>query len=70
MSTTRRFYFDDGVSRKRWQITSNGSTQTVKYGRLTGRLEGSSKKFKSSSDAESNSQKIIAEKRRKGYIEV
>ena len=66
----RRFFFDNGTSRKRWQVQVKGKTQHVAYGRLTGALRESKKTFKSPKEAADQTEKLIAKKRREGYIEV
>lgn len=70
MSILRRFYFDDGSSRKRWHVEVKGKSQHVAYGRLTGALRESKKSFKSPAEAEKETEKLIAKKKREGYIEV
>ncbi|WP_425396901.1 SMI1/KNR4 family protein [Aeoliella sp.] len=70
MSEFRRFFFDDGDSRKRWQVQVKGTSQVVKYGRLTGSLRETKKKFKSAAEAKENSAKLIAAKIRGGYTEI
>jgi predicted DNA-binding WGR domain protein len=70
MSNVRRFYFDDGSSRKRWHVEVKGKSQLVAYGRLTGTLRESTKSFKSPAEAATETEKLIAKKKREGYIEV
>ncbi|MDB5341497.1 MAG: / family protein [Planctomycetaceae bacterium] len=70
MSDTRRFYFDDGKSRKRWHVQVTGKSQIVHYGRLGGSLRESKKSFKSPAEATEQTDKLIAKKRREGYIEI
>lgn len=70
MSGIRRFFFDDGKSRKRWQVQAKGKTQIVKYGRLHGALKESKKTFKSPKEAVEQTDKLIARKKRDGYIEI
>ena len=66
----RRFYFDNGSSRKRWQVGVKGKSQIVAYGRLTGSLRESRKTFMSAAEAKETTEKLIARKKREGYIEV
>lgn len=68
--TVRRFYFDDGASRKRSQIEVKGKSQRVRYGRLTGTLRESKKSFKSPKEAAKERYKLTAKRKREGYIEV
>ncbi|MFO0940619.1 MAG: SMI1/KNR4 family protein [Pirellulales bacterium] len=70
MATTRRFFFDDGKSRKRWQITLSGKSVTTQFGRLTGELRESKKVAKSPAEAHKLLEQLVKEKRREGYIEV
>lgn len=68
--TTRRFYFDDGKSRKRWQITQSGKTVATQFGRLTGELRESKKTAKSPAEAQKVYDQLVKEKLREGYVEV
>ena len=70
MSDLRRFYFDDGSSRKRWQVQAKAKSQLVEYGRLSGSLRESKKTFKSPSEAAAQTEKLIAKKKREGYHEI
>lgn len=67
---TRRFYFDDGKSRKRWQITQTGKSIATQFGRLTGTLRESKKVTKSASEAQNLFDQLVMEKLREGYVEV
>jgi predicted DNA-binding WGR domain protein len=66
----RRFFFDDGSSRKRWAISTKGKVQLVHFGRLTGTLKESKKTFGSPAEAQHSAETLIAEKRRSGYVEI
>lgn len=68
--TTRRFYFDNGKSRKRWLITQSGKSVATQFGRLTGALRDSKKVAKSPVEAQKFFDQLVAEKLREGYIEV
>jgi len=70
MSELRRFFFDDGCSRKRWQVRLRGKSQIVQYGRLGGSLRESCKAFKTPTEASARTDKLIATKKRDGYIEI
>lgn len=70
MVTTRRFYFDDGKSRKRWLVTQSGKSITTQFGRLTGTLRESKKVAKSPAEAQKLFDQLITEKLRDGYVEV
>ncbi len=65
-----RLYFDDGRSRKRWQVRTKGKTQTVRYGRLTGQMRVSEKSFSSPATARQDTEQLIAKKCREGYTQV
>jgi len=70
MSNLKRFYFDDGSSRKRWQVEVKGRSQIVQYGRLGASLRELKKSFKTPAEAAEDTEKLIAKKKRGGYIEV
>ncbi|MCR9197670.1 MAG: ankyrin repeat domain-containing protein [Planctomycetaceae bacterium] len=70
MAEPRQFYFDDGKSRKRWQIATKGKSHTVKYGRLTGALRESKKTFESAAAARADAEKLTSKKLRDGYVEI
>lgn len=70
MADYKRFYFDDGKSRKRWHVQVKGKSQIVEYGRLGGSLRESKKSFKSPAEAKSQTEKLIAKKKREGYSEI
>ena len=66
----RQFYFDDGSSRKRWHVAVKGKSQIVHYGRLGASLRESKKAFGTPAEAREQTEKLIAKKRREGYIEI
>lgn len=70
MPDLKRFYFDDGASRKRWHVQVRGKTQIVEFGRLGGSLRESKKVFKSPAAAVEQTAKLIQEKKREGYVEI
>jgi predicted DNA-binding WGR domain protein len=70
MSDLRRFYFDDGKSRKRWHVEQQGKQQIVRFGRLGGSLQESQKSFPSPAEAKEQTEKLIAKKMREGYVEI
>ncbi len=70
MSDYRRFFFDDGSSRKRWHVRLKGKAQVVQYGRLGGSLRESKKSFETPAEAAEKTEKLIASKKRDGYIEI
>jgi len=66
----RRFEFTEGDSRKFWQIGRTGSDVTVSWGRIGTKGQLQIKQLGDEGRAERELQKLIAEKVRKGYIEV
>ncbi|MCA9068863.1 MAG: SMI1/KNR4 family protein, partial [Planctomycetaceae bacterium] len=70
MSNTTRFYFDDGSSRKRWHVRLNGKSQVVEFGRLGAALRESKRTFRTLDEARISTDKLIAAKKRAGYIEI
>jgi len=70
MPAQRRFFFDDGKSRKRWHVQQHGNEVIVHFGRLGGSLRESKTSFQSSTEAQEKIAQFIAAKRRAGYIEI
>ena len=70
MAELRRFFFDDGSSRKRWHIQQRGKQQLVHFGRLGGGLMVPATSFPSSAEARQSALKLIARKTREGYVEI
>jgi superfamily I DNA and/or RNA helicase/predicted DNA-binding WGR domain protein len=68
-SSTRRFEFIQGNSRKFWEITQDKDTITVHFGRLGTEGQTQTKAFASEQQAHREAQKLITEKTRKGYKE-
>lgn len=66
----RRFEFDDGKSRKFWEIAVDASTYTVRFGRLGTDGQTSTKVAASPERAVVEVDKLIASKVKKGYVEV
>lgn len=67
---TRRFEFAEGASSKFWEITEDGSTYTVRYGRIGTAGQTQTKAFGGEAEARAAAAKLIAEKTGKGYTEV
>lgn len=65
----RYFELVDGPFRKFWAITVRGSTQTVRYGRTGAAGRTQSKEFDSAAAARSSRDKLIRQKKSKGYRE-
>ncbi|OAI54635.1 hypothetical protein AYO47_09910, partial [Planctomyces sp. SCGC AG-212-M04] len=70
MGFLKRFYFDDGASRKRWHVRLTGKSQVVEYGRLGSPLRETKKAFASPGEALASTEKLVAAKKREGYIEI
>lgn len=66
----RRFFFDDGKHHKFWNIETKGKQFTTYYGRSGSQPSESTKKFQTANAAQTASEKIIAQKVKKGYHEV
>jgi predicted DNA-binding WGR domain protein len=66
----REFQFSEGSSNKFWAIEVNGKSQTVNYGRVGTNGQTQTKEFGSEAEAIKASDKLIAEKLKKGYREV
>lgn len=67
---TRRFELVEGGSSKFWEITQEGSSFTVRYGRVGTQGQTQKKDFPSEAQAQAAAAKLIAEKTGKGYTEV
>lgn len=66
----RRFEFVEGTSSKFWEITLDGSSFTVRYGRIGTDGQTQEKAFPSAEKAKSEHDKLVTEKTKKGYVEV
>ncbi len=66
----RRFELEDGTSSKFWEIAVAESAHTVRYGRLGTAGQSKTKDFPSAAAAERDAEKLVAEKVKKGYVEV
>jgi predicted DNA-binding WGR domain protein len=67
---TRRFEFVEGKSNKFWEIALNGEEHTVRFGRIGSNGQSQTKRFVSTTAAQADAERLIAEKKRKGYREV
>ncbi len=65
----RRFEFAEGKSSKFWEISVDGSTVTVRFGRIGSNGMTQLKTFADAQAAARHAQKLIAEKSEKGYVE-
>ena len=57
-------------SSKFWEATVEGSMLTVRFGKIGATGQTTVKEFGSSDEAEAQAAKLIAEKTKKGYVEV
>ena len=66
----QRFEFDDGKSKKFWEIALDGNTFTVRYGRIGTDGQSSTKVFPTEDKARAEAEKVLLSKTKKGYVEV
>lgn len=66
----RRFEFVEGSSSKFWEIGLEGSSFTVRWGRIGTTGQTQTKSFATNEAARAEHDKLVAEKLRKGYREV
>ena len=66
----RRFEFNEGSSNKFWQIELTGDSFTVTWGRVGTNGQTQTKSFDSATKAETEHDKLVKEKIKKGYAEV
>lgn len=66
----RRFELEAEGSKKFWQVSSEGATLTVSYGRIGTAGQTKVKVLASSEAAEKEAAKLVREKTAKGYLEV
>ena len=66
----QRFEFNDGKSNKFWEITVEGDSFTVRYGRMGTDGQTSTKTYADADKARTEADKLIAKKTKKGYKEV
>ena len=62
-----RLTFKEGSSDKFWEIQVDGNTHTVTFGRSGTDGQSKTKRFGSPADAAKDAEKLIAEKKKKGY---
>ncbi|MBW2737144.1 MAG: WGR domain-containing protein [Deltaproteobacteria bacterium] len=65
-----RLEFTSGSSSKFWEIVLSGTSHSVTYGRIGASGQSKTKDFHSVDDARSSAEKLIAQKKKKGYEEV
>lgn len=67
---SRRFEFIGGSSQKFWEISVAGNSFTVRFGRIGAGGQSQTKTFADEAKASREAEKLIAEKVKKGYVEV
>lgn len=65
----RYFEFQDDKSAKFWEVTTDGTTVTVRYGKIGTTGQSKSKEFPDADAAAKHMNKLVAEKTGKGYVE-
>lgn len=68
-ASTRYFEFVEGSSSKFWEITINGNSTTVRYGRIGANGTSKSTSYSDEGAARTAASKLIDEKTSKGYVE-
>ena len=66
----RRFELVEGKSSKFWEIELDGESFEVRWGRIGTNGQSQTKSFPTSSKAQAEHDKLVAEKVKKGYAEV
>lgn len=66
----RRFEFSEGSSNKFWEVAVEGANLVVRFGKLGASGQTSLKAFGDAAAAQKAADALIAEKTRKGYLEV
>ncbi len=69
-TTSRRFEFVGGNSRKFWEIRVDANDVHVRYGRIGATGQSSHKSFETVAVAEAHAEKLVREKIGKGYVAV
>ncbi|RWA52384.1 hypothetical protein AU476_17955 [Cupriavidus sp. UYMSc13B] len=69
-AVVRTLRFEQGTSRKFWRASLRGAELCVTYGRIGSTGQTSVKAFDSAERARREADKLVAEKLRKGYVEV
>jgi len=67
---TREFRFQQGASAKFWKVTLAGTDVTVTFGRIGAKGQSVAKTYDTVDRARREADKLIAEKLRKGYVEI
>jgi predicted DNA-binding WGR domain protein len=65
----RYFEFTSGASKKFWEISTEGKSFTVRFGRIGTSGQAQTKSFPSETQAKREAERLVAEKVSKGYVE-
>ena len=68
-NSSLRLVFQDGSSNKFWEISLSDCEVTVRFGRIGTAGQAQTKSFDSTSAAKTHHDKLVAEKRKKGYVD-
>ncbi|MCC6877086.1 MAG: WGR domain-containing protein [Sandaracinaceae bacterium] len=68
-SATRAFELADGKSSKFWEITLSGNDVTTRWGRIGTVGQSTTKTYDTPERAQTEHDKLVAEKTKKGYVE-
>jgi predicted DNA-binding WGR domain protein len=60
---------ESGVASKFWEITVDGKSVQVRFGKIGVNGQTTEKSFDTTAEADAHAAKIIAEKTKKGYLE-
>jgi predicted DNA-binding WGR domain protein len=69
-ATARRFELVSDTSRKFWEIAVENDSFTVRFGRIGTAGQSQTKTFAEAGKSKSEAEKLIAEKVKKGYVEI
>jgi len=69
VTSKRYFEFSAGTSHKFWEITVQGESHTVRFGRIGSDGQTKTKTFADESATERDARRLVSEKLAKGYIE-
>lgn len=69
ITTTRLFEYQDEKSAKFWEVTTQGVTVTVRYGKIGTTGQSQTKELADAAAAAKHVAKLVAEKTGKGYVE-
>lgn len=67
---TRRFINQDNASNKFWNITTENKTQTITFGKVGTKGRELIKEFDSATACDAETQKLIGQKTKSGYVEL